>query len=440
MWIFVLMVIVLFTVDGHVFALPENQMENLGVSCTNHSGRKYNDLTVRLVDPDGLQVTPSQVDLGGPIPAYTGWGAATFHISAPPNSASPDPDHVLTFECVWNQRISIPVKVHVIVEPAAQAPWAGGSGLTNGSGFPVYAVAEGTKTGLPVYCENTGSVTFDNVVIRVIDDAGLMIGPSPVDLGELAPGQQHTANFNAVAPDDLPLGHHVVTFACEGQTPDGHGISSPVKVDVDVHPAGSFCQGGFCFSCFIATATYGSESAPEVQFLRNFRDLYVLNTFSGRSFMVMFNSFYYSFSPQVASVIASNTFLREFMQIFLRPMLAILWLAYYVSFGVYQVDAEAGVMLTGLIACSLLGLVYLSPVPALLAWRGRRYRQILASRRFLRMLVLIFFSSAGLVILASLVRLPSLALIATSVTAVTIIIYAAFLPTFLGLKIWRTTE
>ena len=439
------MVILLFTVDAHLMALPENQMENLGVSCNNHSGRKYNDLTVRLVDPDGLEVTPSQVDLGGPIPAYTGWGAATFHISAPPNSASPDPDHVLTFECVWNQRISIPVKVHVIVEPAAQAPWAGGSGLTNGSGFPVYAVAEGTYTGLPVYCKNTGSVTLDNVVVRVIDDAGLMqsvqSSTSPggsADLGELAPGEEHSAYFQVLAPRDMPEGHHVMTFACEGQTPDGHSITSPVKVDVDVHPAGSFCQGGFC--CFIATATYGSESAPEVQFLRNFRDLYVLNTFSGRSFMVMFNSFYYSFSPQVASVIASNTFLREFMQIFLRPMLAILWLAYYVSFGVYQVDAEAGVMLTGLIACSLLGLVYLSPVPALLAWRGRRYRQILASRRFLHMLLLIFSCSAGLVILASLVRLPSLALIATSVTAVIIIIYAALLPTFLGLKIWRTTE
>jgi len=54
LWIFVLMIIVLFTVDAYVLALPENQMENLGVSCTNHSGRDYNDLIVRLVDPDGL--------------------------------------------------------------------------------------------------------------------------------------------------------------------------------------------------------------------------------------------------------------------------------------------------------------------------------------------------------------------------------------------------
>jgi hypothetical protein len=224
-----------------------------------------------------------------------------------------------------------------------------------------------------------------------------------------------------------------MTFACEGHTADGHGISSPVKVDIFIKPAGSFCTGGFC--CFIATATYGSELAPEVQFLRDFRDFYVLNTFSGRSFMVMFNSFYYSFSPQVASVIASNMLLREFMQILLRPLLAVLELAYYASFGVYQVDAETGVMLTGLIACTLLGLVYLSPMVALLAWRNRTYRRFLASPSLTRVLVLTFLCSAGSVILASLIRLPSLSLIATSTTAVLIIIYAGLLPTLLGLEL-----
>ena len=210
-WIFVLIVILLFTVDGHVFALPENQMENLGVSCNNHSGRQYNDLTVRLVDPDGLQVTPSQVDLGGPIPPYTGWGAGTFHIYAPPNSASPDPDHVLTFECVWDQRISVSVKVHVIVEPSAQAPFSGENEM------PVWAIAksENTYAAIPVYCKNTGSVTFDYVEVRVIDYAGLT-GTSPpqsFDLGRLAPGEQNSADFNVKAYWDISEGHHVMTFA-----------------------------------------------------------------------------------------------------------------------------------------------------------------------------------------------------------------------------------
>ena len=95
--------------------------------------------------------------------------------------------------------------------------------------------------------------------------------------------------------------------------------------------------------------------------------------------MVIFNSFYYSFSPQVASVIASNNVLRGFMQILLRPLLAILGLAYFASIGVYRVDAEAAVMLTGLIVCVLLGLVYLSPVVALFGRRNRAYRRHLVS-------------------------------------------------------------
>ncbi|HUK51278.1 MAG TPA: CFI-box-CTERM domain-containing protein, partial [Terriglobales bacterium] len=52
--------------------------------------------------------------------------------------------------------------------------------------------------------------------------------------------------------------------------------------------------------CFIATATFGSQLAPQVQFLRTFRDQQIMNTFAGRSFMIAFNAWYYSFSPQVA--------------------------------------------------------------------------------------------------------------------------------------------
>ena len=52
--------------------------------------------------------------------------------------------------------------------------------------------------------------------------------------------------------------------------------------------------------CLIATAAFGSELTPQVQYLRNFRDHYILSTASGSAFMNTFNSIYYSFSPQVA--------------------------------------------------------------------------------------------------------------------------------------------
>ena len=49
--------------------------------------------------------------------------------------------------------------------------------------------------------------------------------------------------------------------------------------------------------CLIATATYGSELAPQVQQLRELRDNQLLNTESGTAFMGTFNDIYYSFSP-----------------------------------------------------------------------------------------------------------------------------------------------
>ena len=186
--------------------------------------------------------------------------------------------------------------------------------------------------------------------------------------------------------------------------------------------------------CFIATATYGSELSPEVQFLRWFRDEYVMSTHSGRAFMIMFNSFYYSFSPQVASVVASNTVVKEFMQILLRPLLTILELTYHASLRVYQVDAEAGVLLSGLIASSLLGLFYLWPIPALLAWRSRTFRRALASSRMMHVRLLLLCCLIGFVIFATLIRSSELAPVATFATSVFLMILGALLPSRLLFK------
>ena len=63
--------------------------------------------------------------------------------------------------------------------------------------------------------------------------------------------------------------------------------------------------------CLIATATFGSEMAPQVQFLRELRDNTVLQTESGTSFMTGFNQFYYSFSPYIADYERENPAFKE---------------------------------------------------------------------------------------------------------------------------------
>jgi len=76
-------------------------------------------------------------------------------------------------------------------------------------------------------------------------------------------------------------------------------------------------QGG----CLIATATFGSELAPQVQQLRELRDNYLMKTESGTSFMTGFNQFYYSFSPTIADWERQNPVFKEAVKIGITPLL-----------------------------------------------------------------------------------------------------------------------
>ena len=80
-------------------------------------------------------------------------------------------------------------------------------------------------------------------------------------------------------------------------------------------------EGG---GCLIATATYGSEIAPQVQFLREIRDNKLMTTESGASFMSGFNKVYYSFSPYVADYERENPAFKEMVKIGITPMLSTL--------------------------------------------------------------------------------------------------------------------
>jgi len=83
--------------------------------------------------------------------------------------------------------------------------------------------------------------------------------------------------------------------------------------------------------CLIATATYGTELAPQVQMLREIRDSSVLGTGSGAAFMSAFNSFYYSFSPTVADLERQNPMFREIVKVAITPMISTLSILNYVD-------------------------------------------------------------------------------------------------------------
>ena len=110
--------------------------------------------------------------------------------------------------------------------------------------------------------------------------------------------------------------------------------------------------------CLIATATFGSELAPQVQFLREIRDNTVLTTASGTSFMTAFNTFYYSFSPTIADLERQNPMFKETVKVAITPLLSSLSLLQYVD-----IDSEAEMLGYGISIILLnVGMYFVAPV------------------------------------------------------------------------------
>ncbi len=118
--------------------------------------------------------------------------------------------------------------------------------------------------------------------------------------------------------------------------------------------------------CLIATATYGSELASQVQQLRELRDNTVLQTESGSAFMVGFNQFYYSFSPMIADYERENPAFRETVKLILTPLLTSLTLLQYVD-----IDSESEMLGYG-IGIILLNIGMYFVAPAVLITKVRK--------------------------------------------------------------------
>lgn len=111
--------------------------------------------------------------------------------------------------------------------------------------------------------------------------------------------------------------------------------------------------------CLIATAAFGSELTPQVQYLRSFRQDYILSTVSGSAFMNAFNSIYYSFSPQVADYEREQPWLQDTVKAAIYPLFGILTAAEKAHFAAS--GGETGAVAAGAVASSLIGAVYLWP-------------------------------------------------------------------------------
>ena len=137
---------------------------------------------------------------------------------------------------------------------------------------------------------------------------------------------------------------------------------------------GTVLENGICVpektgggGCLIATATYGSELAPQVQMLREIRDNSVLTTTSGTSFMTAFNQFYYSFSPTIADMERENEVFKETVKIVITPLLTTLSILNYVD-----IDSEEEILGYGIgIILLNLSMYFVAPAIIIIKLRNR---------------------------------------------------------------------
>jgi hypothetical protein len=106
------------------------------------------------------------------------------------------------------------------------------------------------------------------------------------------------------------------TSNCGAGTESVNGICKVIQTETTETSDG----GG----CLIATATYGSEMAPQVQQLRELRDNQLLQTESGTAFMSTFNDIYYSFSPIIADMEREHPLFKDAVKLAITPMISTL--------------------------------------------------------------------------------------------------------------------
>ena len=183
---------------------------------------------------------------------------------------------------------------------------------------------------------------------------------------EIFPKINSNENISFVTLEFSNVGKHTLEIldARPFDTLDAQPFDTQYAIDTlqNEESVSSSTGGG----CLIATATYGSELAPQVQQLRELRNHSFLQTTSGTIFLNSFNTLYYSFSPSVADLERQNPIFKESVKLLITPMISTLSILNYVD-----VDSEQTVMGYG-IGIILLNIGIYFIAPALGIMYGRR--------------------------------------------------------------------
>ncbi len=275
-------------------------------------------------------------------------------------------------------------------------------------------LVQASRTNVPITVTATGAfrgdVTFDASFSPTGQGLGVIFIPFTVTLSPNGTAQT-TAEIVAFKNT---VGNYQLTIIGKSSNPSR---SHQIVISLRVSP------------CLIATATFGSELAPEVQFLRDFRDQQIKQTFAGSNFMTAFNAWYYSFSPAVAGYEYSHATTRAAVKVGLYPLMGILHFASS-TYALLGFEPEAAALLAGLVASSLIGLVYLALPFSALFWLRRKRINSRTAGRAARMFAL---ASAVLItgfVVSELFALPIVMMVAGAGLSLTALMAGSIVPAF----------
>ncbi len=78
--------------------------------------------------------------------------------------------------------------------------------------------------------------------------------------------------------------------------------------------------------------------------------------------MQTFNGWYYSWAPSVTYFAATNPWFLDVLRVGVYPLMGILYASYYSYALLAPMSPEAGALAAGIVAASLIGLVYVAPL------------------------------------------------------------------------------
>jgi len=252
----------------------------------------------------------------------------------------------------------------------------------------------------------TGQVSLGAIISPA---QGVTLGgfnPNPL---MIAPGATASTQFTISITSKAPNGTSMILVeGTNGNVTHRINLMLTVTNSSSIAPSAS--------RCLIATATYGSDLSPEVQLLRNFRDNSLEKSKTGLSFLIVFNAWYYSFSPTVADYLKDHVIARTLMKGFLYPLIAFLFLAsrMYTGLSAYP---ELATMLSGLLAIALTGAFYLGLPIGLFTRRLRRLFLNLSLKTW----GVVLLGELTVVMFGQILSLSILLMISTSLAVLTVL-------------------